>query len=383
VNEMTDTTIVLDEAPARRLTRIDDGRWLGGVSAGLGRYFDINPLVYRVAFAALAFAGGTGILLYAAAWLVIPHESREESIAVEALRGRREQPWLLLGLGLLALGGLLVLSEADIWPGNGTLWLGAVVAGAALVWWQITTREGDGDTLVETADVADEAGDIDAGPGGPAARPPRPPSPPPPPRPKRPSLFLPVLGSLLAAAGFFGLLAVTDVYDVSVSVALAVSLAVVGGAIAVGATIGSRVGGLVILGLVLLAAFAAAAASPVSISAGLGNKVARPLDTTQLDDAYDLAMGDLTVDLTNLALPPGRTRVEADLGIGRLLVQVPAGVALEIDGHAGIGQVTVLGQSDDGTGAGEKVVIPGPTPTAPVLEIEADVGIGDLEVVRG
>ena len=32
----------------RRLVRVDDGRWLGGVAAGLGRYFDVNPLVYRL-----------------------------------------------------------------------------------------------------------------------------------------------------------------------------------------------------------------------------------------------------------------------------------------------------------------------------------------------
>ena len=148
MSDTTDTTIALDEAPARRLTRTDEGRWLGGVSAGLGRYFDINPLVYRVAFAALALAGGTGILLYGAAWLVIPHESREESIAVEALRGRRDQPWLLVGLGLLGVGGLVVVAQADLWPNEGTLWLGAVLVGAALVWWQIANRERNGETQV-------------------------------------------------------------------------------------------------------------------------------------------------------------------------------------------------------------------------------------------
>ena len=86
MSETIDDNPTLDEAPARRLVRTDDGRWLGGVAAGLGRYFDINPLVYRIAFAALALAGGTGLLLYLAAWLVIPDEEREESIAVEALR---------------------------------------------------------------------------------------------------------------------------------------------------------------------------------------------------------------------------------------------------------------------------------------------------------
>ncbi len=67
---MSDTiteTIPADEAPPRRLVRADEGRWLAGVCAGLGRYFDVNPLVYRIAFAALALAGGTGLLLYAAA----------------------------------------------------------------------------------------------------------------------------------------------------------------------------------------------------------------------------------------------------------------------------------------------------------------------------
>ena len=62
----------IDEAPPRRLVRVHDGRWLGGVAAGLGRYFDVNPLVYRIAFGALAFVGGTGVLLYLAAWLVMP-----------------------------------------------------------------------------------------------------------------------------------------------------------------------------------------------------------------------------------------------------------------------------------------------------------------------
>jgi len=44
---MSDTidTTTLDEAPARRLVRPLDDRWLGGVAAGLGRYFDLNPLV--------------------------------------------------------------------------------------------------------------------------------------------------------------------------------------------------------------------------------------------------------------------------------------------------------------------------------------------------
>ena len=68
-----------------------------------------------------------------------------------------------------------------------------------------------------------------------------------------------MLGALLAAAGFFGLLDVLDVYDVDLAVALASGVAIVGVAIAVGAMTQRRVGGLVFLGLILLAAFGVAA----------------------------------------------------------------------------------------------------------------------------
>src|SRR5688572_2030443 len=155
---MSDTidTTTLDEAPPRRLVRPLDGRWLGGVAAGLGRYFDVNPLVYRIAFAALALVGGTGLLLYLAAWLVIPEEGREESTAVEALRQRRDQPWLLVGVGLLAFGALFALSEARFWPGTGNVWLAATLVGGALVWWHLSQRD-NRSRAVETTATPDAA----------------------------------------------------------------------------------------------------------------------------------------------------------------------------------------------------------------------------------
>src|SRR5947209_20144198 len=82
-----ETTEIIREP--RRLSRPRDGRWLGGVSAGLGAYFDLSPAIYRIAFVALALAGGTGILLYVAAWLVIPGEGEEDSIAAAALKRNR------------------------------------------------------------------------------------------------------------------------------------------------------------------------------------------------------------------------------------------------------------------------------------------------------
>jgi phage shock protein C len=45
---------------------------LGGVCGGLGEYFDIDPVIVRLLFVALAFAGGLGIILYIIAWIIIP-----------------------------------------------------------------------------------------------------------------------------------------------------------------------------------------------------------------------------------------------------------------------------------------------------------------------
>src|SRR5258706_16375337 len=140
---MTETTETIPGSVAepRRLSRAREGRWLGGVSAGLGRYFNLSPMIYRIAFVALSLAGGTGILLYVAAWLVIPDEGAEDSIAAEAIKEHRERPWLLVGVGLIGFAAILALSSARVWPSPGNLWVAAALVGAAIVWWHTSTRE--------------------------------------------------------------------------------------------------------------------------------------------------------------------------------------------------------------------------------------------------
>ena len=364
------TTTTLDEAPARRLVRTSDGRWLGGVAAGLGRYFDINPLVYRIAFAALALAGGTGLLLYLAAYLVIPDEHADESIAVETMRTRRDQPWLLLGVGLLGFGALFALSEASFWPGNGNFWF------AARSW---PERRSSGGVC--------RAGPVDAAhpPQRPTRRTPRPGS-----RERRhaappEAVALRPRRSERSSrrAGLFGLLSVLDIYDVDLEVAFAAGVVIVGGAIAIGAMTQRRVGGLVVLGLILLAAFGVAAATPVSISSGAGDKTERPLTAAALQPSYELGVGSLDLDLRAVDLPAGTTSVDASVGAGELVITVPEGVAVEIDAHAGVGEIDVVGESDDGIDVDQTLTLAGSTPDAPLLQLEADVGFGSIEVRRG
>jgi phage shock protein PspC (stress-responsive transcriptional regulator) len=126
----------METTEKRALVRPKDNRWLGGVCEGLGLYFDLNPAVYRIAFAALAFAGGTGVVLYAASWLVIPEEGAPDSIAATELRKYRDHPNRLLGLALLAAVGLAVLSSIRLWPSPGNFWVLAALLIAAFAFWR-------------------------------------------------------------------------------------------------------------------------------------------------------------------------------------------------------------------------------------------------------
>ena len=111
----------------KRLERPADDRMIAGVSAGLGRYFDLTPTVFRLAFVVLTLLGGVGILIYIAAVLVMPKEGEDTSIFERALAERRQHPGRLVGLGLVALAILIALSHVSTWPGAGTAWLIAIV----------------------------------------------------------------------------------------------------------------------------------------------------------------------------------------------------------------------------------------------------------------
>ena len=45
---------------------------LGGVCSGLGEYFEIDPVIFRLLFIAFFIMFGGGIFIYLIAWLIIP-----------------------------------------------------------------------------------------------------------------------------------------------------------------------------------------------------------------------------------------------------------------------------------------------------------------------
>jgi phage shock protein C len=56
----------------KKLYRSQDNKMICGVCAGIAEYFHIDPTVIRLAFAILACFGGSGILAYFVAAIIIP-----------------------------------------------------------------------------------------------------------------------------------------------------------------------------------------------------------------------------------------------------------------------------------------------------------------------
>jgi len=62
---------------------------IAGVAAGIAEYLDIDVTVVRIVIAVLVVAGGAGVVLYIAGWLLMPTEGSEQSIASRFTRSRR------------------------------------------------------------------------------------------------------------------------------------------------------------------------------------------------------------------------------------------------------------------------------------------------------
>ena len=55
-----------------RMYRDPDHRIIGGVCSGMGAYWNIDPVIVRIIFVALALAGGIGVLVYLILYIVLP-----------------------------------------------------------------------------------------------------------------------------------------------------------------------------------------------------------------------------------------------------------------------------------------------------------------------
>ena len=420
--------------PPLRRSRTD--RKVAGVAGGLGRYTDIDPLVFRVVFVVLAIFGGSGILLYALGWLLIPEEGEDQSEVEHLLAGRASSR--VVGAILLAIVGVAAVGQlfGTGFGHGGVLALAAIAVAALLISrsghprgpagpapWGPQPPEAPG-AYGQTAGTAYTSAGVAAGEGtgpppappyGPAPGPPYAPTPyggptsyggptpppvppygpppgtpygpPPPPPPPAPPRERSVLGRLTVSAALLvtGALvawnaATSD--DLSATAVLAAALVVVGGGLLVGALVG-RARGLVAVGVVLLVVTTVTAVADVHVDHSAGDRRWEPATVAEVDSPYRLGAGDATLDLRDVAVPPGGTlRVEASVGVGQLEVIVPDDVALDVEASARVGNVDLPeGHRTDGLDVDETYAAPG-APSAGLLELDLSVGVGDVEVRR-
>ncbi len=96
----------------RRLYRSREDYWIAGVCGGLGKYFEVDGNLVRLAFVLLAAWNGLGVLLYLVTVLIVPEEAIREGGPIPGAvppptpdEGRRLR---MIGW-LLVLGGMYLL----------------------------------------------------------------------------------------------------------------------------------------------------------------------------------------------------------------------------------------------------------------------------------
>jgi phage shock protein C len=116
------------------LRRSRQDRMIAGVCGGLGRYLGVDPVLLRVAFVVLTIAGGSGILIYIVAAIVIPQEKPGEELGpVHPRTGATGR--ILAGTALIALGTILLIDRFVGWFDKVIGPLTLVALGVAVLVW--------------------------------------------------------------------------------------------------------------------------------------------------------------------------------------------------------------------------------------------------------
>ncbi len=62
----------------KRLYRSGKEKILGGVCGGIAEYLNVDPVLIRLLWVGLVLVGGTGVLLYLIAWIIIPRNPKHK-----------------------------------------------------------------------------------------------------------------------------------------------------------------------------------------------------------------------------------------------------------------------------------------------------------------
>jgi len=318
-----------------RLTR-DPFATFGGVLSGIGHRYGWDVSLTRLAFVVLLIvSGGTAIVAYLLAWLIIPRATHWPPARVSTSRTRLSGRDL--GIGLIGLGALVVL-------GIGSGEAAAVLVPLALVgggiWLLIQSPR---DPEIEAPDRATaQAPVVPAQPVMVASQPAPAPQPTvvPQPVPKR---------SGFRRIGIIGLFS--------------------------------------FLGLLLLAIIAVPLILFAVITGGDFDTdreyVYRParvedIPTDISEDVGEIILDLRRVDFSTLAVDAEPLRVDVELDLGRIEVLLPQDVRVVVDAETDLGDVTVFGSSDEGINPSRSIA-----QDDPQLDLELDLNAGEIVVARG
>jgi phage shock protein PspC (stress-responsive transcriptional regulator)/predicted membrane protein len=324
--------------PVRKLTRSSTDKLIGGVAGGLGRYFGVDPILFRIAFVVLLFAGGVGVLAYIGLLVFVPADDGSSPLG----RGNNAN----------VAGAILLVALALVIFGPPAFFLGPVLLPVALVL-------GIGVLLWRAAGGSISAAD----PGRMAGR----------------ALIMILIGiaALGAAVGVF-LLAAMGGGTMLAILAIVAGMALVIAAFAGGAR------WLIAPALILVLPLAIVAAADVNIDGGVGQRHYDPADMSELQSDYRLGMGELDIDMRSVELPAGQTDMHVEVGVGHAVIRVPEDACVTSDVEIGVGQANVFHRGSGGIDvAYAQSATPSYAESRPHLHLDGDVGIGAFEVVRG
>jgi phage shock protein PspC (stress-responsive transcriptional regulator) len=327
-----------DETPEpepRRLKRSGSDAVIGGVASGLGRYFNVDPILFRIGFVVLTFVGAAGVLAYLALLAFVPSDGEERK------GGTAGKAAAVAGAVVLGIALVTFLSPPLFFFGPGLLVLGLIGLAGYLLW-RALGGSADGDPARTVGRIAIAA----------------------------------LIGVAVAGAAVgVGLAAALGGGVVIASLAIVAGLALVGTAFVGGAR------WLIVPALALVLPLGIVSAAGIDFKGGVGERDYRPATTAQLRDHYEVGIGSLVVDLRDLELPAGRTDLALDVGLGEAVLYVPSDACITSDVEIGAGSADVLDRNNDGVDV-HYVDDAVSTTDRPQLHINADVGLGVVEVVR-
>ena len=326
-----------DPAPSgpKRFERSSTDRLIGGVCGGLGRYFNIDTTLVRIGMVALAMLGGTGLLVYAAALVLVPSDG-------EVAPGPNDTRDRAIAIGLAIFLTIVGLSFGTFGLGiGGAIFPLAFLAVAGLaVWWLVSGERPSG----SAGDVARRAALGVALIFG---------------------CFALAVGSFFASG--FGGGVVMAALVIAAGVAL-VAAAFVGGA-----------RWLVLPALAIAIPLAFVSAADIDLNGGMGERHVRPGTLAEVKPGYRLGAGELIVDLRDVKLPAGDRRLKIGMGAGHALVLVADDVCVASEATVGMGAVSIFERENGGIDFDWSDSRRAPAGT-PRLIVDGDVGLGFLEV---